>query len=405
MKKSAVIRVATCLLAWFFLPFWYLEKLFKRDSNLWLFGSMNNKTDSDNCFVFFKYLHDNHKDKKIVWVTRFKVVYDKLLALGYNVMMANSREGKKACLKAGVAFISQGAAETNKKYINGIKQVFLWHGMPMKIIGCDAEKHENARISRTERALRRLEKFSLPYLFNNKPTLFISTSDFFAPIFASAFKINEKNVIPLGQPRNDVFFFNKSESIVNQLNIRFNNPLKIFFMPTFRDNLTASGKQFNPFDNFNFSAQKFNSFLEKNNVVCIYKGHNHEGIVNIFNQLGERFVIVSPQNCEDPYTLLKDIDILMTDYSSVYFDFLLLKKPVILATFDYDDYLKESRPFYFDYKKEIDGVKVNDWNEFMDVVENQRYYIPSEETCNKFHKFSDGKSSERLFNYLSENLH
>lgn len=402
MTNSSIKRIATCLAAWIFLPFWYCEKLIKRDKNLWLFGSMNNKTDSDNCYAFFEYVNKNCKDKKAVWVTRYKVVFEKLKNQGYNVEMADSKEGKKICLHAGYAFISQGAAETNKKYINGIKQIFLWHGMPMKIIGKDSEKFENQRLSRKEKALRRLERFSMPYLFNNKPDIFISSSDFFAPIFSSAFGVKEENVIALGQPRDDVFFTNQSENIINQLNTKYNNPLKIFFMPTFRDNLVAQGRPFNPFTDFGFSTDKFNEFLEKNNVVFLFKGHNHEGIINITNKLCNRFVVITPKNCSDPYTLMKDIDILMTDYSSVYFDFLLLKKPIILSTFDYDSYIIESRPFNFDYKTTIEGCRVNDWNEFFEVVENHRYTTPSKDTINRFQSFVDGNSCERLLTYIKE---
>ncbi|MBQ3710708.1 MAG: CDP-glycerol glycerophosphotransferase family protein [Bacteroidales bacterium] len=403
MKASAIKRYLQCIAALPFLPFWHLQKKIKRDENLWLFGSSNNSTDSDNGYTFFKYVNENYKDVRTIWVTQQKSVYEKIKAEGYlNVAMSNSKKGRRACLHAGLCFISIGPTETNKRYINGIKQIVLWHSMPIKVIGNDFEALLQKNRSKQETRLLSFEKFCMPYLHNMKPACFFSTSEFFTPIITSAFGLSPDKICPLGQPKNDAFFYDATEDLITQINEKFDHPLKIVYMPTFRDNLRNSGKQFNAFDGFGFDKERFSEMLEKENVVFLFKCHNHDGFVQVDN-ISNRFILLTPDKYNDPYTLLKDIDILMTDYSSVYFDFLLTKKPIILAPFDLEKY-QAQRPFYFDYSKNIEGCVVNNWNEFIEAIEGHKYLNPSDEVCRKFNKFQDGQSCERILEYVKDHF-
>lgn len=403
MKKTLIKRIATCFASLYFLPFWHLQKLLKRDENLWLFGSTNSNTDSDNGYTFFEFVNKNYNNVKTVWVTQQPSVYERMRAEGYyNVEMSNSLKGKLACLRAGVCFISIGPTETNKKYINGIRQIVLWHSMAIKQIAYDMEAFHQKKMSKKETALTRFEKFCMPYLFNLNAECVFVTSEFFIPIFASAFKLPPEKVIPLGQPKNDAFFYETTEKLISHLNEKFKDPLKIIYMPTFRDDLRNSGKQFNPFDEFGFDTKGIMEMLERNNAVFLYKCHNHDGIVKVSN-LSERFIILTPEKYHDPYTLLKDVDILVTDYSSVYFDFLLTKKPIILAPFDIDIY-QAMRPFYYDYFENIEGCVVYNWNEFIKAIDEHKYFNPSDEVCRKFNKYQDGRSCERILGFMKSYL-
>lgn len=403
MDISKIKRAATCIAALPFLPFWYLQKLLKRDPNLWLFGSTNSNTDSDNCYTLFQYVNKNYKEVRTVWVTRQKSVYDRMKSEGYdNIEMSNTFRGKMACLQAGVELISVGPAETNKRYINGIRQFLFWHSMLLKIIGKDNEAFLQKNSGKKERFLHAFEHFSMPYLFNLKPERTFISSDFFNPMFASAFEIKPESILPIGQPRNDVFFSETTEDIINQINTKYNNPTKIIYMPTFRDNLRNEGKQFNPFNDYGFNPKAFTELLENNNIVFLYKCHNHDGMTDIEN-FSDRFILLTPEKYQDTYTVLKDVDILMTDYSGVYFDFLLTKKPIILAPFDIEEY-QRMRPFYYDYYENIEGCVVHDWNEFIDAVKEHKYFFPSEKTCNKYNKFQDGNNCERILEYLKAYL-
>ncbi|HHU55320.1 MAG TPA: hypothetical protein GXZ48_01320, partial [Acholeplasmataceae bacterium] len=62
----------------------------------------------------------------------------------------------------------------------------------------------------------------------------------------------------------------------------------------------------------------------------------------------------------------------------------------------YDTYISKSRPLYYDYYKEIEGIKVKNWSELIDVIKNEKYFNPSQQTISKFHTYQDNKSSQRV---------
>ena len=90
-----------------FLPFWYFQRLLPRDRHIWVFGSWFGQRYSDNSRAMYEYVLENCPDIKPIWITRNPRVFDKLTSLGHPVAMADSREGRRICLKAGVAFTLQ----------------------------------------------------------------------------------------------------------------------------------------------------------------------------------------------------------------------------------------------------------------------------------------------------------
>ena len=110
---------------------------------------------------------------------------------------------------------------------------------------------------------------------------------------------------------------------------------------------------------------------------------------------GKNIYFVDPSS--DIYPFLKHVDLLITDYSSIYFDFLLLDRPIIFFCFDLEDYLAKNRDMYFEYNKVTPGDKARNYAEL--------------KTCIiKALKGQDEYSEERrkikniMFNYKSENL-
>ena len=76
----------------------------------------------------------------------------------------------------------------------------------------------------------------------------------------------------------------------------------------------------------------------------------------------------------DPYVFLKMADVLITDYSSIYFDYLLLDRPIIFFAYDLEEYLSDSREMYFDYDEFTPGEKVNDYQELKSGIVKVIYY-------------------------------
>ena len=59
---------------------------------------------------------------------------------------------------------------------------------------------------------------------------------------------------------------------------------------------------------------------------------------------------------------------------------------------------------YFDYDNEIEGIRAYDWNDVMNIVREKKYYVPSQKTIDKFHKYQDGNSSKRITDYLLKKI-
>lgn len=389
MKKPDIF-VINLLIEIFQLPFWWWQKIHRRDPKTWLFGAWFGKAYSDSARKMYEYVLEEHPEINAIWITESESLYNKLLSDNKPVVLKGTKESKRTCLKAGYLFVTVTVNEFERLYINGAKQIWLWHGMPLKKVGADMN------LSYTFK-----EKIHLLFPQNkvNRPDYFISLGKPWNDIMTNAF--SAKNVIDFGLPRNDVFFEQDITPFIKNLNEQFNYPLKILYMPTFRDTQFKDKKAFNPFETFDFSMKKIETCLNENNAVLLYKGHFYDLLYQKNNNTdNSRFIILNESMYSDLYSLIRDIDILMTDYSSVYFDFLLLKKPVILAPFDKEDYCSKSRALYFDYDQAIEGVRAYNWDDFIKIINEKSYYTPSQNTREKYHQFQDGNSSKRITDFV-----
>jgi CDP-glycerol glycerophosphotransferase len=168
-------------------------------------------------------------------------------------------------------------------------------------------------------------------------------------------------------------------------------------MPTFRLGL-YNHIPFSPFSGFDFDITIFSKFLVDDNIIFLFKPHPYDANLPDFNET-ERFIYLKNNEYDDLYEFIGNIDILATDYSSVYFDFLLTNKPVILTPFDYEEYIK-TRGLFFDYKKYIDGAKAYNWNDFIEIVKQNKYF--SVHDTNVFNSYKDQNSCKRVFDTINE---
>jgi len=381
-----MLRILRYIFYLFFLPFWYLELCIPRNKKLWIFGAWYGKKYSDNSRALYEYMLKYHPECNVIWITKNHEIYNKLSNKNKPVLIAGSFNGIIACLRASVAIIGSDTGDFNRYCLNGIRRIWVWHGMPLKKIGFDCSKKE------------KLIKYLMPYkyiLVNNT----ITSSDIFIPYLKSAFKLKSKNVLKTGLPRCDILFSQKTEPIIKNIRKTFEGCKIIFYMPTFRTAL-INNKIFNPFLDFNFDEKTFFKKLDEHNYIFLYKPHFIDESVNI-NLKHSRFIYIKDHDFDDLYLLLKDIDILMSDYSSVYFDFLVTKKPVILAPFDYEEYLSTAREHYFDYFENMEGNIIKTWTEMYDLLDAGNFKNISDDTIRKYCQYNDGNSCKKLFETIN----
>lgn len=391
VRNVSVLKIFKYLLLIPFNIIWYLQLIIIRNDKLWIFGGWFGHKYSDNAKILYEYVCKNNKEITAVWITRRKEIKERLISEGKLSVLSTSMMGIWYSLRAGYVIYSSGIQDINPYFINGAIIVNTWHGAPMKKIGFDD------KLSRSK-LLDNLLPVLYPFLTDRLDGL-VSTSEIFNKKLSSAFKISVDKILCSGYPRNDLLYSRASHLIINQWNKKFNNPGKILYLPTFRS-LQA---KFKPFDSYGFNDNSWEQFLKDRNLILISKGHFVDKEIGR-ESMASRIIHLSDNNIEDINLLMKDVDLLITDYSGAYFDFLLTNKKIIFAPFDYDDYITKSRELYFDYNKIVSGPVVFNWPDVQKSIDGlftcDDYASIRKEKCAIFNKFSDANNSERLFRMI-----
>ncbi|NPA73744.1 MAG: hypothetical protein GXO12_03455 [Epsilonproteobacteria bacterium] len=226
---------------------------------------------------------------------------------------------------------------------------------------------------------------------NIKYDYFISTSNWTNETnFKNIFKVDK--FLNCGYPRNDIFFRDLNEEDLGLCDINIFNLAKskktILYAPTYRDLLEDN---IPPLD-----FAKFNEFLKKLNIYLIVKMHP------FVSDMAKKYsnIIFFPSK-DDVYPILKYTDILITDYSSILYDFLLLDRPIISFAYDLDKYGCTRDGFLFDYESFTPAKIVLTEDELKKEIKDllngdDLYKYKREEVLKKFFDYKDGKSSKRI---------
>jgi CDP-glycerol glycerophosphotransferase len=265
-------------------------------------------------------------------------------------------------------------------------QVYVqtWHGTPLKRLGCDIEAHGNAAF--------KLSEIQKKYTENGKEfTYLLSPSAFTTEKLCSAFNIPEERrksmIIEEGYPRNDALFQYTQEQLQ-----AFKERLKlpdgkkvILYAPTFRDN------QYDPNVGFRYKGElDFDKLREEIGNDCAILFRAHCQIADKFDFKKQAGFVYNVSKYEDVNELYAISDLLITDYSSVFFDYANLKRPMIFYMYDLDEYQNDVRDFYLDLD-ELPGPIVKTQDELAEEIKKQWMNF---EYTEKYQKFN------QKFNYL-----
>lgn len=332
-----------------------LAYLIPKKKNLWVFGAWFGKSVSDNPAALCDYVVRNNPEIEVVWITNdMKTCSER----GWRAIKRNSLGSLKYILTAQVVVMNQGFGDVNAvNLLGGCYKVQLWHGIAWKKIVGDALPDANKKIDKI------YQKF---FFYINKYDLYIAPSEKYAMTVQSAFHVNKKNILFVGQPRN-VILFNKERC--NEIHRELLNKLGevdkkiIVYMPTFRDK-----KSFG----FTFYDDKIvdqlRGLADKYNFILIEKSHFEDSRNKNINDLRNEFVFMMPNEPAD--SLLAAADILITDYSSCFFDYLIRDKPIIHYVYDYEYYKNNDRGLYYNLDDVAAGSIANDTNELIDAIKD-----------------------------------
>ena len=274
----------------------------------------------------------------------------------------------------------------------------LWHGLPLKNMGYYHEypdEHPVARYIRLHRTRR----------FSKMVDYFIVTSQLERALFSSLLNMDPRKASVLGQPRCDALYGPLENGMSCLCRILGREEISekciVLYLPTFREYDASASRDIveTTLENTNLKR-----LLDNKNALLICKPHpNDEGFFSEYNE-GRIHVILNEDLRRENLTLydfLNAVDILVTDYSSIYFDYLLLNRPIIFHMPDLEEYRKK-RGFILDPLEEwIPGdVSISDSElvyALMGAIDHPKKWGADRVRLRQLlFKHTDGRSSERV---------
>lgn len=386
---------------WLKSPFRYLlialAYLVRRDRNTWVFGSTSGLF-IDNSKYLFIYANEHINDINPVWISKNKETVKYINNLGFKAFHRKSFKGVYYTLKAKFYIYSWHISDISTWAYNGAVKINLWHGIPLKKIEFDIQTGPTA-INYNGSIKSRL-KYPENYV---KPDYILAPSEKVQSSFSSAFNVSPERLMNFGYPRNEILVNNIEYAI--QFIKRFEPALSMnllqklqtynevfIYLPTWRD--TGADIIYN--SKIEFKA--INNILEKQNSLLLMKLHKHSQ-----GKAGkEKFsnIIYLNQNI-DIYPLLQFTTTLITDYSSIIFDYALLKKRIIFFCYDKEDYIN-NREIYLDYEAITKNYEVAyNFNELLELLKKPKHAVKSNELIEKVANIEQTKNASlKIINFI-----
>lgn len=329
-----------------------------RSERVWVFVGWHRNGEreifADNAKYMF--LHASHMQGICaIWIAKDKKIVDLLRNEGFRSYYAHSLRGIYYALRAGYTFIDAFFGMAHWQYSGRSNVIQLWHGKGMKKTGYDSPY-----------SLQRYHWFTSPHLFE-KPAKAIASSAYTARLMASIFRLPEERILITGLPRNDVFHREIKGSEIDTppglkqflSNLKQKKEQCILWAPTFRPSGT------NPISQINYD--ELETFLKERNLHIFISLHP-KFAQKEYLPMTEREHIHAINAGYDLYPLLPMFDRMITDYSSIYVDFLLLDKPLIFFTYDLEEY-KSAMGLYEDFESLTPGPHAQNFAELLKALD------------------------------------
>lgn len=368
----------------------------KTNENLIVFSTFNGKSYADSSKAIYEYMVNNpdFKDYKFVWGFKNPKNYSELEKNTNTIVVKqNSCKYENYLVKAKYWFFNFRTAEHHKPKKDQV-YVQCWHGTPLKKLGYD--------LTKTDNALNTIKELKNKYKSDAKRFKYmLSPSDFTTEKLISSFNLKALGkadcVIQEGYPRND-FLINYTQEdvtrIKEKLDIKNSHKKIILYAPTWRDNQHTAGV------GYTYKTEvDFDMLQEKlqNDYIILFRAHYF--VANQFDFEKYKGFIYNVSDVDDINELYVISDMLITDYSSVFFDYANLKRPLLFYMYDLDSYANNLRGFYIDLN-ELPGKIVKNENELIQEIARLTSNFVYDEKYKKFNEkynyLDDGKASERV---------
>lgn len=368
----------------------YIFRRLPMKSNWIVFESFLGKNYSDNCKYIYQYLAKEYGSKyRYIWV-----INDKKTNIPGNVTKVKY---------LGIRWFYYTSRA--RYYVNNMRQprwmhrregsiMFeTWHGTPLKKLVFDMDDIHAAT-----------PRYKMDvYTQSRKWTYLMSDNPFSTKVFESCFLYPKERIVETGYPRNDILYAPDREKRAAEIKKGLSIPQGkkvILYAPTWRDD-----EYYGP-GRYQFSLkldlQRMKERLGSQYVILI---RTHYFIADAVDTAGLEGFAFNVSRYNDIAELYLISDICITDYSSVFFDYANLRRPILFYVYDFEKYRDTLRGFYIDMKTEVPGPllfneqEVFEAIEHIDEIENE-YEALYAAFCDRFCCIDDGQASRRACEVL-----
>lgn len=393
--------------------FYLLDKIIRKDDSYWMFSChyIQINTFKDNQRALFEYIKKKPEIKKII-VYRGEVFKDNIEgAVNTEVVQHGTVRFFYLLTKSKVVFLSNSVSlDYSFRFINRGFSVLkisakkrlivnLWHGIPLKSLFYTANSKVSNQLDRVR--YRKSERRSYSGLVCS------SNVDSYA-MATSFYPLNYRQMWVTGLPRND-FLKMPQEQLPTYMikDLKKVQALKkdkklIVYAPTYRQ-LAAVEKA----GYYQFNDKEINSLkrvLLENNAILGFRPHYFKNANNTFNlneYIDDELIFNLSVDIIDDFSMIsRELDVLITDYSSVYMDALYLNKPVLGFTYDLESYQQEQDGLLYSMEQAFPGKTYCYFSDLIRNLElqlNDAVRIDTGHIKKMFYMYDDQNNSKRVY--------
>jgi len=382
-----------------------------RRRDRWVFGS--GPGIGEGALALYRTARAADPSLALLWLARDERDLAAATALGVPAVLKSSRAGLWNTLRAGVIVVTHGFGDANRYGLRGAFVVQLWHGIPLKLINLDSPATLRTRFLPDAAPVRRLLRVMYRTAARSIDIM-PAASEVSAKRLRTAFDLPATRVVVTGDPRDDVLVAGDAAArkvaaralLFAQLGTADAGRRVLLYAPTWRDGEVDPGIP---------TAAEWRAivdYLEASDSLLLVRPHPH-GVGDYADgfALSDRVVLLDGARCTDVTPVLSAVDLLITDYSSIAFDFALTGGPIVFLAPDVAAY-SASRGLYADYATFSGGTETSSWTELLGLIARADYdpatlaglTAHAAQLATDHHAFRDGGNTARVYGQITTRL-
>lgn len=354
-----------------------------RKDNLVFFESFLGKNYSDNPKYIYEYLDAHYPEYKTVWSFNKKTT-----------IPGKAKQVQRFSLRYFYTLARAKYWVNNSRmpyYLQKRKEgVYLqtWHGTPLKRLVFDMD----------DVYIASSQNYKADFYTQSRRWDYLNSANAFSTeIFQRAFQYDNP-MLEYGYPRNDILYKkNNSDDIMNlkkKLGIPTNKKV-VLYAPTWRDDDYVTRGQYN--FNLELDLKDMQKQLGEQYIIIV---RTHSLVSEMLDLSAFEGFAFNFSKYDDIAELYLVSDIMITDYSSVFFDYANLRRPILFFTFDLEKYRDKLRGFYLDIETELPGPLLKTSDEVLNAIKNieqvkEEYARKYEIFYDRFCSWENGTASEQ----------